>query len=112
MKTNKRGTLVALDVAKAVAVGVAGLVGRMSPELAGQARRAAISVPLNVAEAMGRTGRDRRYRLRIAYGSAKEVEAAVELAVAFGEVPGAEVAGLLRQVDRLGGLLHGLERAR
>jgi four helix bundle protein len=112
MKTNKQGTLVALDVAKAVAAGVAGVVGRMSPELAGQAKRAAISVPLNTSEAMGRTGRDRRYRLRIAYGSAKELETAVELAVAFGEVPGDEVAVLLGQLDRLGGLLYGLERAR
>ena len=111
MKTNKQGTLVALEVAKAVSVRVAGVAGRMSRELAGQAKRAAISASLNTSEAMGRTGRDRRYRLRIAYGSAKELETAVELAVAFGEVPADEVAGLLRQLDRLGGLLYGLERA-
>ena len=42
-------------------------------DLAGQARRAATSVALNVAEGNRRTLKDRRNRFRIALGSAAEV---------------------------------------
>jgi four helix bundle protein len=41
--------------------------------LADQLRRAAQSVPLNIAEGNRRSGRDRKYRFRIALGSAAEV---------------------------------------
>ena len=44
-----------------------------------QAQRASGSVALNIAEALGRAGDDRRQRLRIARGSALEVGAALSL---------------------------------
>ena len=42
-------------------------------DLARQIRRAALSVPANLAKGRRRTGRDRGYHWRIAAGSAEEV---------------------------------------
>jgi four helix bundle protein len=42
--------------------------------LADQVVRSASSVPANLAEGSGRSGRDRTYHYRIAYASAKEVD--------------------------------------
>ena len=47
--------------------------------LADQVIRAASSVPANLAEGHGRTGRDRLHLWRIAYASAKEVDSHVRL---------------------------------
>ena len=48
-------------------------------ELADQLRRASISVPLNIAEATGRRGKDRLHLNAIAYGSAKECMAILDV---------------------------------
>ncbi len=61
--------------------------------LADQARRAACSVPLNLAEGHGRSGGDRLYHYRVAYGSAKEAGSALELLAAGGFV---DVSGAAR----------------
>ena len=42
--------------------------------LADQVVRSASSVPANLAEGAGRSGKDRAYHWRVAYGSAKEVD--------------------------------------
>jgi four helix bundle protein len=68
--------------------------------LADQVRRAAQSVPLNVAEARKRVGRDRVHLWRVAAGSAAEVRAALRVAVAWGYVRDAEVAEALGLLDR------------
>jgi four helix bundle protein len=47
--------------------------------LADQVVRAASSVPANLAEGHGRSGRDRLHMWRIAYASAKEVDAHLRL---------------------------------
>jgi four helix bundle protein len=47
--------------------------------LVDQAIRAASSVPLNLSESDGRTGKDRRHLRRVAYGSAKETKVALEM---------------------------------
>ena len=48
--------------------------------LADQARRAATSIPLNIAEGVGRINRgERRHAFDIAIGSAHEVAAAIEI---------------------------------
>ncbi len=52
--------------------------------LGDQAQRASASVVLNLAEAMGREGADRARALRIARGSALEVDAALTLLAARG----------------------------
>ena len=47
--------------------------------LADQVIRSASSVPANLAEGHGRSGRDRMYHWRIAYASAKEVDSHLRL---------------------------------
>ena len=49
--------------------------------LADQVIRSASSVPANLSEGHGRTGRDRMHHWRIAYGSAKEVDTHLRLLV-------------------------------
>ena len=62
----------------ATAAGIAiSLVMRVPAPLkpiADQVIRSASSVPANLAEGAGRSGRDRMHRWRVAYGSAKEVD--------------------------------------
>ena len=60
--------------------------------LADQMRRAASSVALNLAEGNRRTGQDRMQFFRIAAGSAAEVRAALEVALAWGYIDAAPVA--------------------
>ncbi len=84
------------------------IVSQCEASLADQLRRAANSTALNIAEADGRTGRDRANRFRIARGSALEVRAAVRLAVAWGYVAEAEAAEAL--LDRLAAMLWRLTR--
>jgi len=54
--------------------------------IADQVIRSASSVPANIAEGTGRSGRDRMYHYRIAYGSAKEVETHLRLLVGTGSI--------------------------
>jgi len=54
--------------------------------LANQVRRAASSIALNIAEGNRRNGKDRTYHFRVAAGSAAEVEAGLEVAVAWGHL--------------------------
>ena len=70
------GVAVALDGA---VVGLARKAGRGHGWLCDQATRASASVVLNLAEALGREGLDRARALRIARGSALEVDAALTL---------------------------------
>jgi four helix bundle protein len=63
------------------------LAGRVPPRLrsvAEQVVRAASSVPANLSEGHGRSGRDRLHHWRIAYASAKEVDSHLRLLVAVG----------------------------
>ena len=54
--------------------------------IADQAIRSAASVPANLAEGQGRSGRDRLHFWRIAYASAKEVDSHLRLLAAAGAV--------------------------
>ena len=72
----------AYDVAVALdgaVVAMARSAGRGHGWLCDQATRASASVVLNLAEALGREGLDRARALRIARGSALEVDAALTL---------------------------------
>ncbi len=67
------------------------LVMRIPPPLksiADQVIRSASSVPANLAEGHGRSGRDRQHFWRIAYASAKEVDSHLCLLVRAGAVDG------------------------
>jgi four helix bundle protein len=52
--------------------------------IADQVIRSASSVPANIAEGSGRSGRDRMHHYRIAYASAQEVEIHIRLLLATG----------------------------
>jgi len=54
--------------------------------IADQVIRSASSVPANLAEGHGRTGRDRIHHWRIAYASAKEVDSHLRLLAQAGAV--------------------------
>jgi four helix bundle protein len=73
----------------------------VDPKLEDQARRAAISVSLNLAEARPRAARDQRNRYRISLGSAAEVGAALDAALALGYIAEPDAADALALLDRI-----------
>ena len=74
---------VAIELCRALRKPVA-LLRTRNRSLADQLQRAATSIPLNVAEGRARSGRDRTQHYRIALGSAAEVGAALDVALAWG----------------------------
>ena len=95
-------------IAYQLAIEAAGAVGRcMGPigkrdrDLEKQMRRATQSIALNLAEGARRRGQDRFHLFRIAAGSAAEVLAALDLAVAWGYLPEAEADPARELLDRL-----------
>jgi four helix bundle protein len=81
-------------------------------ELSAQIRRAAVSVPSNVAEGQS-TGRPGRflYHTRIALGSLGELETDLEIAGRLGMLSRSELAPAVEQITRTGQFLHGLVRS-
>lgn len=64
----------------ALALGIAGRLPRGHAQLADQLRRAATSIPLNIAEGAGKTsGQDRVHCHRIARGEAMEAGAGLDI---------------------------------
>jgi four helix bundle protein len=81
-------------------------------DLGSQTRRAASSVPSNVAEGHAHRGtRTFRRHVRIALGSLAELDTQIELAVRLEFLAATAVAVANDQIKRVGQLLHGLERA-
>lgn len=83
--------------------------------LTNQMRRAAVSVPSNIAEGFGRQTRpDYLRHLRIARGSLMELSTQYELAVEMEMVPtNQRLNELIQEADRvLQGLIRGLETKR
>jgi four helix bundle protein len=81
-------------------------------ELAAQMRRAAVSIPSNIAEGQA-TGPGGRYRhhVRIALGSLAELETQLELALRLKWISAEAHNNLAGHVARTGKLLHGLSRS-
>ena len=69
--------------------------------LADQAIRSASSVPANLAEGHGRSGRDRFHHWRIAYASAKEVDSHLRLLAQAGAVDISRAGKTLRLFDEV-----------
>ena len=69
--------------------------------IADQVIRSASSVPANLAEGHGRSGRDRQHFWRIAYGSAKEVDSHLRLLVQAGAVDGCGATTALITFDEV-----------
>ena len=82
---------------------------RRDPDLARQLRRAAPSVALNLAEGMYSRGGNRLVRYHSALGSAREVLACMEVALALGHIRVVEAA-LLGRLNRVIGTLVRLVR--
>ncbi|MFI4897136.1 MAG: four helix bundle protein [Phycisphaerales bacterium JB059] len=80
--------------------------------LVAQVRRAAVSVPANVAEGYGRQStRDFVRFLRMAQGSLKEAETHLLVAVRLEMLNAEQTDSALRLSDRLGRMIRGLIRS-
>jgi len=80
--------------------------------LTSQARRAAVSIPSNIAEGHGRklTGAYINH-LSIAYGSLMELETQTQIAVRLNFVQEDNATALLKQMDEIGKMLTGLKNS-
>ena len=104
-----------LDV-YAVALDLVRLAGglhahRGTAEVRDQLRRASSSCALNVAEASGKTGADRRRFFLIARGSACEAGAALDVLAALGALEASQHREGLHMCDRLYSMLTRLSGA-
>jgi four helix bundle protein len=80
--------------------------------LTSQVRRAAVSVPSNIAEGAARTGTGEFLQsLSVASGSLAEVETQLIIANRLEMLSPVELATLLRQADEISKMLGGLKRS-
>jgi four helix bundle protein len=96
--------LIAHEMALQAAGDAITLVTRVSAPLksiADQVIRSASSVPANLAEGHGRTGRDRFHHWRIAYASAKEVDSHLRLLAQAGAINRAKAERALSTFDEV-----------
>ena len=91
---------------------IAGRVRRHDPSLYRQMQRAADSMVLNLGEGSYNEAGTRLERFRSASGSANEVSAALDLAVAWGHAQPAQVAEAQELLDRVRAMLWRLTRGR
>jgi four helix bundle protein len=80
--------------------------------LISQIRRAAVSIPANIAEGQGRQHeREFLHHLSIAYGSLAEVETHAQIARRLGYVTPQREDQMLEQSGRIGRMLNGLRKS-
>ena len=80
--------------------------------LTSQLRRAAVSVPANIAEGQGRQSTAEFLRhIAIAYGSLMELETHIQIAGRLGYMPNQEVNRLLELTGNVGRMINGLRKA-
>ena len=107
------GNLVAYEVAVELVKELRPIVEVISQHdrnLADQMKRAATSVPLNLAEGQRRVAGNKRRAYEIAHGEAREVLGCLDCAAAWGYVANASTARTI--LDRLLGLCWGLTHAK
>ena len=101
-----------MEVAEAVYAVSSGFPGSERFGLAAQIRRAAVSIPSNIAEGHARTStRDFLRFLSIAAGSLAEVRTQLLLARRLGFIPQDTSTSLLARLDETGRTLRGLTRS-
>ena len=80
--------------------------------LTSQIRRAAVSVPSNIAEGQGRDStREFLHHLSIAYGSLMEVETQILIAESLAYMGQAETKTILERTSETGRVINGLARS-
>jgi four helix bundle protein len=80
--------------------------------LTSQLRRAAVSVPANIAEGQGRQSKSNfRHFLKIAHGSLREVETLILISGRLGYIDAESGANLLSSTEEIGRLINGLIRS-
>ena len=80
--------------------------------LSSQARRAAVSIPSNIAEGHGRKASGAYLNhLSIAYGSLMELETQLQIALRLNFVSADETTILLAQTNEIGKMLNGLKKS-
>ena len=87
--------------AAAIAISLVRKVAAPLKSLADQVIRSASSVPANLNEGHGRSGRDRIHHWRIAFASAKEIDAHLSLLARAGAVDGERAAETLDLFDEV-----------
>ena len=74
-----------------------------------QVRKAAVSIPSNIAEGQGRGSKNAfHYFLSIANGSLREVETQITVAHRLGYVKQGQLHEILSQTDEIARIIHGL----
>ena len=91
---------VALEAA-GIAIGLVDGLPSKYRSLADQVIRAASSVPANLAEGRGRSGKDRSYHFRVALGSAREVDVHLRLILSIASVDRQETQKAIELFDRV-----------
>src|SRR3990170_3132667 len=79
--------------------------------LTSQLRRAAVSVPSNIAEGQSRSSREVVHFLSIAHGSLSELETQMIIAGRLGYVQESDLAKISQMAGETGRLIHGLSRS-
>jgi four helix bundle protein len=98
-----------MELAEAVYKATAAFPADERYGLVAQMRRAAVSVPSNIAEGRGRGSDAELLRFAaIAYGSLMELETQLELACRLGFVAGEQAAALSTKTAEIGRMLNGL----
>ena len=110
-------TLEVYTEAKALVLQVYALLQKFPKEeqyaLCDQLRRAAISIPSNVAEGLGRMSEKEQLRfIEIAYGSLMEVETQLDLACDLKYITPNDIEGVMELIDHEARLLSGLRSHR
>ena len=102
--TPSNGNLIVIEKAIEAAALAISLVRRVpSPlkSLSDQVVRSAASVPANLSEGHGRTGRDRSHHWRIAFASAKEVDTHIRLLARTSSIDRRRAAKVLDLFDQV-----------
>ena len=79
--------------------------------LTAQARRAAVSIPSNVAEGKAKGGQSYPHHIKIALGSEAELQTQLEIAKRLNLLPPSQADTLLAQTAEVGRMLSGLLKA-
>jgi four helix bundle protein len=79
--------------------------------LSSQVRRAAVSVPSNIAEGQSRSSRDFVYFLSIAQGSLSEAETQMQIAQRLGYVDASRLEEFAKLAGETGRLIRGLAKS-